>query len=103
MGIASFMVYQSGNGLSGAARLPLAIYFASIVANSLWTPLFFSAHRPDLSMLDILALDGLVAACVVTFCPVNRIAALMMIPYLAWVSFASYLNFYIWYYNNKSD
>jgi tryptophan-rich sensory protein len=103
MGIASFMIYQSGGGFSGPARLPLGVYAASLVFNGIWNPLFFNAHRPDLSMIDIVVIDGLVAACIATFLPVNKTAALLMVPYMAWVTFASYLNFYIWYYNRKSD
>lgn len=49
-----------------------------------------------------MALVPTVGACVVTFAPVNRTASYLMMPYLAWVAFASLLNYYIWKLNKNA-
>ncbi|KAI1296664.1 Translocator protein [Halotydeus destructor] len=102
MGYASYLVHESGNGFNGAAKLPLTIYGAHLVLNGLWSQLFFVQHRLGASLLDIIALDILVACCICTYLPVNQTAAYLMIPYMAWASFATILNSYIWWYNKDN-
>lgn len=103
MGAASVMIWNQHGGLKGNAVLPLSLYAAQLVANGLWSPLFFGKHKTGTALLDILILDALVAACVATFLPVNQTAGLLMIPYLAWVSFATLLNYRIWKDNDATD
>ena len=102
MGVASYLVYQSGDGFSGAAKLPLSLYLLQLGLNGIWNPLFFLAQRPDLALIDILALDGLVAGCISTFYPVNETAAYLLLPYMGWILFATHLNFSIWLNNKKN-
>jgi len=101
IGVASYLVYSNGNGFSGPAKVPLALYGTQLALNGIWSPLFFVAHRPDLSLLDILAMDAFVAATIYSFAEVNKTAALMLLPYMAWISFATYLNFSVWRNNPK--
>jgi translocator protein len=82
-------------GFAGAA-LPLAVYALQIVLNAAWTPLFFGMHRPDLGFVDIVLLWVSIAATILLFYPLHPVAALMLLPYLAWVSFAAALNFAVW-------
>jgi tryptophan-rich sensory protein len=91
---AGWLVWRSA-GLGGATTA-LALYALQLLLNALWTPVFFGLHRLDLGFAVIVALWLGIAATIVAFAPVNGVAALLMIPYLAWVSFASLLNFAVW-------
>jgi benzodiazapine receptor len=82
-------------GFSGAA-LPLSVYALQLLLNAAWTPIFFGLHRPGLALMEISILWGSIVATIVMFRPVSAAAALLLVPYLAWVSFASALNFAIW-------
>ncbi|WP_021827461.1 TspO/MBR family protein [Holospora obtusa] len=64
-----------------------------------WTPLFFHYHLTRLSLLVLVAMDILVVTIIWLAYKKMRAASLLMIPYLSWILFASYLNFYIWQYN----
>ena len=77
------------------ARSALGIYTAHLVVNLLWTPLFFRWRHPTASLLDIGILGGLVVAMTWMFGEVDRTAGLLCLPYLAWLGFASYLNYSI--------
>lgn len=61
--------------------------------NAAWQPLFFNAHRMDWALLDILALNVALAACIYAFHKVEVLAAVVMLPYMAWVMYATYLNY----------
>jgi|SRR5947207_6579154 len=77
------------------ARSALGIYTAQLGVNLLWTPLFFGRRNPRASLLDIGILGGLVAGMTWMFGEVDRVAGLLCLPYLAWIGFASYLNYSI--------
>ena len=91
---AGWLVWRSAG--FGGATTALALYALQLLLNALWTPVFFGLHRLDLGFAVIVALWLAIAATIVAFAPVNGVAALLMIPYLAWVSFASLLNFAVW-------
>lgn len=76
--------------------LPLWLYAAQLVLNAIWTPLFFGAGRYGLAFADIAVLWVAIIATVAAFWRVSRPAALMMLPYLAWVTYAAALNLAIW-------
>ena len=80
-------------------RLPLTAFLVQLILNALWSPLFFGWHRPGWALVDILLLWLAVLATILTFRPVSRGAAWLLAPYLAWVSFASVLNFTLWKWN----
>lgn len=82
-------------GFAGAV-LPLSVYAAQLVLNAAWTPIFFGLHRPDLAMVEIAMLWASILAVIVVFHPITPVAAWLLVPYLAWVSFASALNLSIW-------
>ncbi|KIY99257.1 Translocator protein [Monoraphidium neglectum] len=95
MGYASYLVYEQGGFAKQA--VPLGVYIAQLALNFLWTPLFFTLHRFDLATVDILAMWGMIVATIATFYPVIGAWALgLLIPYLAWVSYASALTIWIW-------
>ena len=84
-----------------AAGYALAFWALQITLNTLWTPIFFGAHRMGMAMIIIALLWVTVAAMLVAFWRLDRIAAVMIVPYLGWLSIAASLNFWIWR-NNPS-
>ena len=87
MAVAAWRVYRK-RGFD----LALGTWLAQLAVNAAWTPLFFGLHRIDLALLDILVLDVLVLATIVLFWRRDRVAAALMLPYLAWIAFATVLN-----------
>ena len=75
------------------------LYVTQLILNWSWTPLFFHYHLTALSLIVLVAMDILVGALICLAYPKGRAVSLLMIPYLSWILFASYLNFYMWWYN----
>ncbi len=75
------------------------LYAAGLILNWSWTPLFFHYHFTGFSLMILILMDGVVAAIICLSYGKIRVVSLLMIPYLLWILFASYLNFYIWQYN----
>ena len=74
----------------------LMLFLLQWLLNALWTPLFFGLHKSELALAEILTLWLLLAATLWSFWGVRRSAAVLLMPYLAWVSFTAALNFAIW-------
>jgi tryptophan-rich sensory protein len=94
MAIAAWLVWRQA-GLRGAAW-PLALFGVQLSLNLLWTLFFFGLQSPGLAFLDVIALWLAIAATLAAFWTRSRVAGLLLVPYLAWVSFAGVLNFAIW-------
>lgn len=77
---------------SAARRRALRWWAAQLALNAAWTPLFFGARRPRAALVDLALLDAAIVACVRAARRVDRPAAWMLAPYLAWSSFALLLN-----------
>ena len=75
------------------------LYVTQLILNWSWTPLFFGFHLTGLSLVVLFAMDILVGAIIWLSYPKIRSVSLLMLPYLLWITFATYLNFYIWQYN----
>jgi tryptophan-rich sensory protein len=76
-------------------RLMVAFFLLNALCNMLWSLLFFTLHRPDLALLEVPALWASVLALIVLLWPRSRAAAVLLVPYLLWVSFAAFLNYTI--------
>ncbi len=94
MAIAAWMVWRQA-GLA-AARLPLTLFAIQLVLNVAWSWIFFGMHQPGWALIDIGLLWLAILATTLLFINRSRAAGALMLPYLAWVSFASLLNFAIW-------
>ena len=94
MAIAAWLVWRQG-GLAGAAT-PLALFAVQLVLNLAWSWLFFGFQNPGLAFVDIVLLWAAIAATMVAFWVRSAIAGILFVPYLAWVSFATVLNFVVW-------
>lgn len=94
MGIAAWLVWRA-HGFRGAAAA-LKLFVAQLFANALWTWIFFVWHLGALSLAEIVALWLVIASTILAFWRLHRIAALLLVPYLAWVSFATALTAALW-------
>ena len=74
--------------------MPLGL-FVELALNVLWSVLFFGLHRPDLAAFEIVLLWLAIAVTIASFWRRSRPAALLMLPYFFWVTFAAALNFAI--------
>ncbi|MBY0611296.1 MAG: tryptophan-rich sensory protein [Beijerinckiaceae bacterium] len=92
--IAGWMVWRKA-GFTGAGPA-LAIYGVQLLLNAAWSGLFFGLRRMDLAFYEVLLLWLSIAATIVAFRAIDSDAALLLVPYLGWVTFASILNFTIW-------
>ena len=97
MAVAAWLVWREGGWR--AQGWTLGLFLLQWALNAVWTPLFFGLHRPGLALVDILALWLALAATLVAFWRVRRAAGVLLLPYLAWVTFATALNFTIWWMN----
>jgi len=92
-GLMSVSAWRVWNRPAGPSRSwALALWGVQMGFNALWSPLFFGAHRPRTALVDIAALGMSLTAYTGVARKVDRGAAWMMVPYLAWVGFASALN-----------
>jgi len=94
MGLSAWLVWSRREG--GSILLPMSIFAAQLVLNALWSYLFFGIRRPDLALIDIVAMLIMICVTMILFLRVNRAAGLLLVPYLAWVSFATALNYQLW-------
>jgi benzodiazapine receptor len=94
MGVAAWLVWRR-RGLLRAAPA-MVLFVAQLALNALWPILFFGMHRPDVAFAEILILWAAILATTVAFFRVTAAAGWMMVPYLAWVTFAAVLNAALW-------
>ncbi len=94
MGVAAWLVWRE-HGFRGA-RPALILYGVQLGANALWSWLFFAWQLGAVAFAEIVLLWLLIAATIWRFWPLHRTAAVLLLPYLAWVTFAAGLNFALW-------
>jgi tryptophan-rich sensory protein len=106
MAVAAFLVWRRGFGVPGqipdvrpAVRIALVVFAVQLALNALWSWLFFAMRSPLAGLIEIVVLWIAIAATIALFWPLSRIAAGMMVPYLAWVTFATALNGTLWWMN----
>ncbi|WP_458188970.1 TspO/MBR family protein [Haladaptatus sp. NG-WS-4] len=90
MGIALFLVWRRGN------RFALAVFAVQLALNAAWTLVFFGMRWPAGGLVVIFALLVAIVATLFAFARVDRRAAVLLVPYLLWVSFATLLNYELW-------
>ncbi len=92
--ISGWLVWRK-TGLDGAPAA-IAAYGFQLAFNAGWSAVFFGMRRPDLALFEIAALWLSIALTIGLFIPIDTLAALLLAPYLAWVTFAATLNFSVW-------
>ena len=73
-------------------RAALLTFLAQFLLNLAWTPLFFGAHLTGVALVVIVSLWIMILLTILKFRSLDRLAALLLVPYLIWVSYATYLN-----------
>ncbi len=101
MGLASWLVWAEGGWAKHS--YPLTLYGIQLALNLLWPALFFGIRNLGLALVDIVALAAAIIATLLAFKPVNEIAANLLKPYLAWVLFATALNYKLWELNKQGS
>jgi tryptophan-rich sensory protein len=94
MGVAAWRVWRKAGW-----GTPLNLFAAQLALNCAWSFLFFGLQSPGLALLDIVPLLVLILLTIRAFWPIDRIAGGLLVPYAAWVSFATLLNASIWWLN----
>lgn len=80
----------------GAGSAAMIVWFVQMALNFAWTPVFFTAQRPDLALVVIIPLLLSILAFIALTFRRDRLSSLLFVPYAAWVGFATALNFEIW-------
>lgn len=94
MATAAWLVWRRAGWRIGT--LPLTLFLLQLLLNALWSWLFFGRQNPALALLEIAALWLAILATLISFRRISPLAAGLLAPYLAWVSFAAVLNFTLW-------
>ena len=94
MAVAAWRVWRPGG--FAAARTPLSLFLIQLALNALWSWVFFAWHRIGWAVVEIAALWLAIAATLAAFFRRDAAAGWLLVPYLAWVTFAAALTFTLW-------
>ncbi len=97
MGVSVGMIWHNGN--SSAHRIAIGIFIIQLMLNFLWSFLFFYFQQPFIAFIEIVVLWVMIILTIKHFYSIKKMAAYLLLPYLAWVSFASVLNFSLYWLN----
>ena len=101
MGVSFAIIWSHQNTKNGEnKRKAMFLFGMQLLLNALWSILFFGLCNPFLAFIEILLLWLLIFETIKAFGKIDNLAAKLLYPYLAWVSFATLLNGSIWYLNN---
>ncbi len=95
MGISAFLIWKKGLDRRDV-KIALSIFIGQLVLNTLWSIIFFGLHSPGGALIEIVFLWLAILWTIIVFYKISRPAAYLLVPYILWVSFASYLNYAIW-------
>ncbi len=98
MAVSAFLVWNKGL-TNAAVKAALVLYLLQLILNFLWTPLFFGLRMPFFAFIEILLLWAAIVLTILAFARVSTAAALLLLPYTLWTSFAAVLNLSIWLLN----
>jgi tryptophan-rich sensory protein len=99
MTIAAWNVWRLGDGWSGAAPA-ITIFLIQLALNAAWSAIFFGMRAPGLALIEIIFLWAAVLACIILFWRISIFSAALLLPYLAWITYTTYLNAGIWRLNS---
>lgn len=97
MGVSAYLVWKEAARRN--VRSALYAFGAQLALNVLWSFIFFGLRSPVYAFAEIIALWAAIALTIGEFSKVSRTAGLLLVPYIAWVSFAAFLNFAVWQLN----
>src|SRR3989338_4309731 len=91
MGIAAYLIWSQAN--ASGVKIALSVYAVHLALNALWSILFFGLKNPGLAFGEILILLVFIIITTILFWRINFWAGILFLPYIAWVSFARFLNY----------
>ena len=92
MGISIYLIWQKD-------RSSTRLFWIHLFFNAIWSIIFFGFQNPGLAFINIIIIWLLIVILMIKFWRINQWSTYLLIPYLFWVSFASILNYFIWYLN----
>jgi len=93
MGISLWLVWKSN---AVPKRKAMWLFAVQLVLNTAWSIIFFGLHSPGGALVEIVFLWLAILPTIIAFYKISKPAAWLLVPYILWVSFASYLNYAIW-------
>jgi benzodiazapine receptor len=97
MGISLFMVWRKQE--QPRFKVALIFFFVQLIFNILWSAAFFGLRSPLLGLIEIVLLWAAILLTIQHFLRISKMAGLLLLPYILWVSFAVVLNFSLWILN----
>ena len=94
IGTSAWLIWRQRD--TTAVTAALVLWGLQLLLNASWSPVFFGMQRLGLAFVTIVAMWGAIGATIAAFWSVDRTAALLLLPYFGWVSFAAVLNGVIW-------
>lgn len=98
MGISVYLIWNKGFKTK-KVRDAIYIFGIQLILNTIWSPVFFGAHNLFLAFVIIIGLWFYIVKTIRAFAKIDKFSSYLLYPYLFWVSFASILNFSIWFLN----
>lgn len=98
MGISLYFSWEHGFK-EKKAKIAGSLFAVQLILNIFWSVLFFGLQNPLAAFIEIIFLWLAILATILAFWKISKKAALLLLPYLAWVSFASLLNYFVWILN----
>lgn len=95
MGISLYLVWKKG-WQEKIVRSAIFVFSAQLILNIVWSLLFFGLKSPFFAFVEIIILWLAIFLTIIKFNKVSSTAGLLLLPYIIWVSFAAFLNFFIW-------
>jgi translocator protein len=92
IGIAGVLAWRRASHPAQRVQI-LALFFLNSIFHVIWSLLFFTMKRPDWALIELVFLWLSIAALILTFWKISRLASLLMVPYITWVTIAGFLNY----------
>ncbi len=102
MGISLYRIWVSvplKKHISPNKKKAIVVFGIQLILNTIWSIIFFGLENPGIALLEIYILLAAIVYTKYLFCKIDKLAGYLLIPYIAWVTFASILNFFIWQLN----
>jgi len=98
MGVALYLVWKAGSNTT-ARSTAISFFVIQLILNSGWSIIFFRQHAVGWALAEMVLLWIFILLTIISFAKINKTAAWLLAPYIAWVSFALLLNYSIWQLN----
>lgn len=99
MGVSGGLIWTKLENDEVAVKAAFKLFVGQLALNAFWSYLFFGLHNPLLALIEVLLLWLLIYETYTKFKVIDKVAGMLLLPYLAWVSFAALLNASIWWLN----